>query len=150
MSIFHNTDITNELFHGTARPVGVEPSGQSLALVAAGCVEAPRGEFSPKEMQMPATTPYPPLKRTAIPASPAVGHVIRVARRAHKLTLVQLAHHCGVRQATLSLVELGKSGIGPELTARICATLNIPIAALLCELAPAAAAPSPDGDDYVI
>lgn len=60
-------------------------------------------------------------------AVPALGARIGEVRRAHGLTLAQLAEVCGVSEATLSRFENGKTAVGAHHLLRIAQYLRIDV-----------------------
>lgn len=78
----------------------------------------------------------------------AVGDLIRRARLASGLKLVELANRCGISQSVLCRVELARRTPGMPLLLTVCAVLGIRLSDLL-RAAEDAAVPLPTrhGDD---
>ena len=142
-----NIITNNQIGDGTARPVRSYPKGNS-ALVAAGCVRAPRGVYSVKELQQPMPTAAPHYttniaKRSTFAASTLLGSRIREARQQAGLTMVERGAMVHVGQSSLSLIENGHCGVRFRTLDAIAAATGTTVEAL-------ATAPCEDGGSYVI
>jgi transcriptional regulator with XRE-family HTH domain len=64
------------------------------------------------------------------PEAVRLGATIRALRRAHGLTIIQLARATGYSRPYLSNVECGRKTAPPGLCVKVARTLGIPLAAI--------------------
>lgn len=62
-----------------------------------------------------------------------IGSVIRLIRKAKKLTLEDLAHNAGTTASYLSRIEMDKNNLSPELLDNIAAALEVSVADIYAE-----------------